>query len=379
MPRRGQNIYKRKDGRWEGRYISGRRPDGKAVYRSVYAATWQEVRRRLDRAKSENAHAVQPDRTARYTLTVKTLSLQWLEAVQSRVKPATYARYTHLLSRHLLPALGEVQAERLTVGAVSAMVNEKLRAGRLDGRGGLSPKTVQDMVIILKSVLKTAELSCPLPNCAAAVRLPKAKPPELQTLSREEISRLETALRQRRDNSSAGVLLCLYTGIRLGEACALRWSDIDWETEVAHIHGTVSRLPCGEDASGRKTRLAVTSPKTRSADRLIPLPRTLSGQLRTLAACQDRDAFVLTGSRNRMMDPRTYQYRFQALLRELGIPHFKFHTLRHTFATECLLRGVDVKSLSETLGHSTVQMTLDRYVHPGLEARKRQLENLSFG
>lgn len=374
MARKGENIYKRKDGRWEGRYISGRKENGRARYTSIYGHSYMEIKEELNKRRAEHADK----KLSACRLTVKVLCLQWLDQVRSTVKESSYFRYEQLVKKHIIPTLGGQRADTLTGNFLSRFVNGKLEHGRLDGKGGLSAKTVQDITIVVKSVLKLAEQEYGLTNRSSTVKLPKAGQAEAHVLCSTDTLRLEQHLRSMPDNSNAGILLCLYTGIRLGEVCALRWSDIDWEKHILRIRKTVLRLPRGSDDSEGKTRLTLTKPKTKSAEREIPLPSALWEYLGRIAKCQNENAYILTGQVGRFMDPRTYQYRFQSLLKRLRIEPVCFHSLRHTFATQSIQCGIDVKSLSEILGHATVEMTLKRYVHSSMEIKCRQIEQLKF-
>jgi len=374
MPKRGENIYKRKDKRWEGRYIVGRRETGKAIYKSVYGHTYKEVKSKLDKERGSGFIKAAPFGQ----ITVEVLCLQWLEHVRSTVKESTFARYKLLIDNHIVPVLGEIRGDRLTLNTLSQFVNEKLERGRLDGSGGLSPKTVQDMVIVLKSVMKLAALQYGITDYAAHLKLPKAARPDIAALSVNEIALIEDECLRVKNNGSLGLLLCLYTGIRLGEACAVRWSDVSWEENTLRIQKTVVRLPRRSDESEAKTRLTITRPKTKNANRIVMIPAWLAAELKALSEKQERDAYILTGTSSRFMDPRTYQYGFKSLLKRLGVEDAKFHILRHTFATMCLRSGVDIKTLSEVLGHSKVQLTLELYVHSSMEAKRSQMSELRF-
>lgn len=372
--RTGENISRRKDKRWEARVLVGHKEDGRPRYRYFYGRSYQESKEKRNRYLEEHGNAADAPPCR---LTAKILFEQWLAQKRSTVKASSYYQYKRLIQTHILPELGALRVDALTANILTQFINDKLTGGRRNGKGGLSPKTVQDIVIILRSALRLAEQVYHQPSQAAAIKAPRAAQPEIQVLNESEIQRLEGHLREQRDNSSVGFRLCLYTGLRLGEVCSLRWSDIDWNTGVLRIRQTVVRLP-SQDGGVRKTRLTLTSPKTKRAVREIPLPGQLLQELRAAACGQSAEAFVLTGLRERMMDPRTYQNQFKRLLERLNIRHIPFHGLRHTFATVCVRQGMDVKSLSEILGHATVKMTLDRYVHPSLEVKRRQMEQLRF-
>ncbi len=372
--RTGENISRRRDKRWEARLLVGHTEDGRPRYKYFYGGSYQEAKGKRSRYLEEHGNTADAPPCR---LTAKILFEQWLAQKRGTVKASTFYQYKRLIQTHILPDLGALRVDSLTANILTQFINSKLDNGRLNGKGGLSPKTVQDIVIILKSALRLAEQIYHLPNQTAAIKAPRTAQPEIQVLDEEEIQRLEGYLREQKDNSSVGFRLCLYTGLRLGEVCALRWSDIDWNTGVLRVRHTVVRLPA-QDGGPRKTCLTLTSPKTKRAVREIPLPARLLERLRTIACGQSAEAFILTGLRERMMDPRTYQNQFRRLLERLNIRHIPFHGIRHTFATVCARQGMDVKSLSEILGHATVKMTLDRYVHPSLEVKRRQMERLFF-
>ena len=365
----GENIYHRKDGRWEGRYIRGYREDGRAQYASVYGRTYQEVKEKRNRRLTE--HMNTPSPVCR--MTVKELCLQWLKWKQNTIKESSYFHYERLIKTHIEPVLGSLRASALTVNTLSRFVDDKLAHGRLDKTGGLSAKTVQNIVVVVKAVMKLAGLEYGLQNRTEAIKLPRIEQAEVQVLNNADIQRLEAHLWANADNSNAGMLLCSCTGLRLGEVCALQWSDIDWDRGVLHVRKTVQRLPQQDSENCSKTHLTLTKPKTKTAEREIPIPPNLASYLHTAAQGQAPDAFIATGKPSRIMEPRTYQYRFQSLLKKLGIGHIPFHGLRHTFATRCIQAGMDVKGLSEILGHTTVSMTLNRYVHPSLETKRQQM------
>lgn len=372
MSRKGENIYERRDGRWEARYISGRRADGRAIYTSVYESSYTKVRE-----KRSQALAALSSQKPVCKLTIKELCGQWLGQARNTVKESSYCRYEHIVKKHILPELGTLQADALTANALRNFSSRKIEKGRLDGRGGLSEKTVQDMVIIVKSVMKLAALEYGLQNRTEAVKPPRAEPPEINVLNEVELQRLERRLQDTPDNSSAGIRLSLRLGLRLGEVCGLRWSDIDWKRQIVHVRKTAQRVYRTASGTGSKSQLTLTSPKTRRSVREIPLPPDLFTYLRRIAQGQKTDAFIATG-KEQLMDPRTYQYRFKSLLKKLEIRSVSFHTLRHTFATLCIQQKMDVKTLSGILGHSSVSMTLNRYVHTTEANMRHQMENLRF-
>ncbi|MCD8341207.1 MAG: site-specific integrase [Clostridiales bacterium] len=373
MPKRGENIYKRKDGRWEGRCICGRKENGKARYKSVYGPSYKETKEKLQQLKTE---ASKPTENCR--IIFSSLCLEWLLSARNIVKPSTYARYELLVQKHIIPQLGSLRADQLTANKLSAFINAELNHGRLDGSGGLSAKTVCDICIVVRSIVRMGQVRYNLPNYISDVRLPKAPAGEVLTLADADLFRLEEYLFAVPAASNLGLLICLYTGIRLGEICALRWSDIDWASGTIHVCKSVERLPCPKTYDGNKTQLVIATPKTAKSNSVIPLPTKLINHLRQFAVSQTPNAFIATGQEEKIMDPRTYENRFSRLLQKLDIAHVKFHAMRHTFATRSIRSGMDAKCLSEILGHATVAMTLNRYVHTSLDSKRRQMERLDF-
>ena len=198
----------------------------------------------------------------------------------------------------------------------------------------------------------------------------KTRKKTIGTFSRTEQALLLESIYRQMDKFMAEVLLCLYTGLRLGELCALRWEDIDFEGKTLTVNRTVQRIAVPGHMT--KTILLETPPKSESSKRTIPLTPEL---LQILSQFKGKNPYVFGGEKP--LDPRTMQYRFKKILKEAGIESRTFHTLRHTFATNCVENGTDVKALSELLGHSDVKITLNRYVHPTMDSKRKQIGALS--
>ncbi len=358
MARKGENIYKRRDGRWEGRYLCGRKPDGRARYASVYGKSYTEVRERLRPLKAANTAAL-----PRCPLTVSQLFEGWLAAKRTKIKPSSFARYEMLARRHILPALGAMQVRTLTAQKLGGFVDGLRRA---DGRGALAPKTVSDILIVCKSALRLAARQYALEPGLLDFSAPAVRPRPVEVFSDREAAALTKAAGE--DPHGASYLLCLNTGLRLGEVCALKWSDLDFSESVLRVSRTAIRLKGG---------LTVQTPKTASSARTIPLTAQMLSLLARLRRGAAQDAYILTGLTGRPMEPRTVQHRFHRFLRENGLRDRNFHTLRHTFATRCMAHGADAKLLSEILGHSSVRTTLQLYVHPSLEQKRSCLAAVS--
>lgn len=359
MSKRGLNIYKRRDGRWEGRFKCGFSADGQAKYHSVYARSYSAVREILEREKAARNQCCPPK------CTVGELCRLWLCSVQNRVKESTFANYTVKLRKHVLPRFAGMKYEALTASVLNNFISDKLKSG-------LSEKYVSDIVVLMKSIARFGSRNYNYPNKIEFVTLPKAfKQAEKPLLDREEQQRLQRALMREPTPANVGVLLSAATGIRIGELCALRWADIDLEKSILTVRRTVQRI-CNIGTSG--TRLVISAPKSRSSVRQIPLPEFILPVLRENRA--EEDCYILSGTR-KLVEPRTLQNRFKRLLCRLSLPQVSFHTLRHQFATRCAELGFDVKTLSEILGHHSVEVTLNRYVHSTLERKRDCMKLLS--
>ena len=362
MPKRGENIYKRKDGRWEGRYIRGRSPSGRAEYGYVYAGSYRECRAK--RQKCLDACREAPVATS--LLTLNQAAERFLADKQDDLKRSTLARYTYVLEHYIQPVLGAVLLSQLTANQIS----EFLR--RLQ-KNGLSGKSARDVGVLLKSILRYSakKLDCPSPGMT--VELPAYRRKQIDIFYPDEIRRLAQMIMDEPTTTGIGILLTLNTGLRLGELCALQYKDIDLRNGVVHVRKTVQRI-----RSGDRTSLMVLPPKSDSARRTIPLPGDMAALLQKLVQSHPNgENYLLTG-KNMPMEPRTMQYQYRALLKAAGIPYRNFHTLRHTYASRCVERGVDIKSLSEMLGHADVRTTLQVYVHSSLEHKMRVIQSICF-
>lgn len=375
MGRHGENIYKRIDGRWEARVICGYSLQGKARYRFLYGKSYQEAKDKRNALLRElgSASAVSTVPAGSRKLTVEQLLQEWIADHRSSIRQSTYARYQGILQRHLLPELGHYLLSALTNDLLDRYLREKLRCGRADGKGGLAPKTVADLRSVLLLALNYASrrgYSC---GVSGPLYLPKSVPPRIRVLTRSEQTRLEKALLNSDEPVCLGVLLTLYSGLRIGELCALQWDDLHFEDGTLSVSKAVLRVQDTSFGSGPKTQVFVSRPKTASSVRTIPLPRFV---LRRLEPFRRGAAdYLLTGT-GKFMEPRLCLNKYKALLRRAGVEPTTFHALRHTFATRCVESQFDPKSLSEILGHANVSTTLQRYVHPSMEMKKQQMERL---
>lgn len=362
MSKRGLNIYRRKDGRYEGRYADGYGENGKTKYRSIYGKTYTEVKEKLLQIK---AKIISPETES--GLTVKELFTEWLSAKQTQTKASTYANYAFKAEKHLIPAFGSLKIEKLSPSKVYEFIMEKRSKG-------LSNKYISDLIIVLKNMTRYAAKVHHCVNPIANVELPKKEKHELDLYNKSEQNRLKSALLTDMDITKLAIMLALFTGVRIGELCGLKWADIDLAAKTIRIERTIQRIRVRGKAN--RTELVVSTPKSHFSMRTIPLPAFLVRMLKAFKP-SNTDAFIVTGN-SKLPDPRTMQYRFKALLIKIELRTLNFHSLRHLFATNCVELGFDVKTLSEILGHSSIEITLNRYVHSSIERKRQCMDMLSL-
>lgn len=376
MPRKGENIYKRKDGRWEARYIKQRTPDGKAVYGYVYAKSYKEAKSKVQKCLIAVANSCATSVSSQQhqeSSSFECVANEWYTSILPQVKESTSNKYRNLLDSYIVPLFGKLSLAQLSFEIIEEGANQLLTSGGKSGTG-LSAKTVADTLSVIRNILKYAARSGHTVKCEVSSIQIKRNPQEMRVLSRGEQERLCKYLYSDLCACNIGILLSLFTGIRIGELCALKWEDISLQEQTMHIRQTMQRI---QDRSGvnQKTKIVVTAPKSACSIRTIPLPGHL---VKIIAEYRTTDTgFFLTNSNMRYIEPRTMQNKFQKALKNCSIESVNFHTLRHTFATRCVELGFDVKSLSEILGHASVNITMNRYVHPSLDLKKKNMQRLS--
>lgn len=290
----------------------------------------------------------------------------WKEDKRQYVKPSTIAAYILLLENHINPAFGK-----------SCFINEQdVQSFVLKkNAAGLSQKTVKDMLIVLKMVIKFGAKHGWMQYQDWSIKYPtEQKGKELEVLS---ISHQKKLMQYVTDNftfRNLGIYICLSTGMRIGEVCALKWSDIDVGTETIHVNRTIERIYIIE-GNERRTELVIGSPKTKNSIREIPISKELMKLIRPLKKLMNDDYFVITNEA-KPTEPRTYRNYYKQLLKQLGIPDLKFHGLRHSFATRCIESKCDYKTVSVILGHANISTTLNLYVHPNMEEKKKCINQM---
>ena len=376
MARRGENIYKRKDGRWEARAIKGYNEQGKAVYAYFYGRSYREAKDRMFMALPYVEYEPMQDcQKAGNAICFGVILDNWLDISKAKLKESSYAKYHNLVHNHIKPSLGKHLLSGINNTEINRLVLEKLKQGK-HGSKGLSEKTVKDILTIVKAALRYAKDESLLADINIKVTLPKKRPKDMRILSTDEQTVLEKFLCTDMDESKLGIYLCMYTGVRIGEVCAMLWGDISLGEGVLTVKRTMQRVQALEAEVSAKTKITITDPKSNFSVRTIPLPECLLDKLKQFYPT-DKNAYLLTGDVKRFIEPRTYQYRFKSYLSQCGIKDANFHSLRHTFSTRCVSLGFDNESLSEILGHSNVNITLNRYVHPSLAMKRNNMSKLT--
>lgn len=359
MARHGENIYKRKDGRWEGRYIKGYGADGKSIPGYVYGKTYKEAKEKLTYAK---VNAQEKVKRISSDMTVSDWFDKWLES-QKRIKRSSYTTYSSNINKHIKKKLGKIKLKALTDEHIQCFIDDLSKK--------LAAKSVRSVFSILRLGLNDANDKNLSIELCKKIKLPKVKRKEVKVFTKTEQKAIEQYIEQSKNPNDIGILICFYTGIRIGELCALDISeDIDLKRGVISIQHTLYRVK--SEKSNKKTELRISTPKSESAIRDIPLPKFLIAKLSAI----EKGSGFLIQKKGKHIEPNVYSRRYKKILQELDIPYRKFHATRHTFATRALEIGMDIKTLSEILGHSSPTVTLNLYSHSLPEHKKKEMDRL---
>ncbi|MBQ9805019.1 MAG: site-specific integrase [Clostridia bacterium] len=296
----------------------------------------------------------------------------WLENyVKPSVKQRTYTRYREIVEQHIVTQLGKLELSEITPYVLQCYVTDLLKSGNLKTGKGLSANSVNSIITVIQNTLKTAySLGMISEYAGEKIKRPRSCEKKIECFSVSEQKKIEQYILNEKNTRFFGVLLCLYTGLRIGELLALEWSDIDMSKGELRVHKTCHY---GKDEKGVFGRI-IGVPKTQSSIRTIPIPKQLMPRLREIKK-RSLSTHVVANGLN-FISIRSYQRSFASLLKKLNIQHRGFHSLRHTFATRALECGMDVKTLSEILGHKSPTVTLNRYAHSLMEHKKEMMNKL---
>lgn len=290
----------------------------------------------------------------------------WKADKKQYVKKSSYAAYVLLIENHILPVFGN--ATKIEEAEVQVFVFQKLEQG-------LSQKTIKDILIVLKMILKFGAKHNWISYTPFNIQYPTEREKQsMEVLSRTDQKKVMQYIQNHFTFRNLGVYLCLNTGMRIGEVCALTWEDINTDTGIIHVRKTIQRIYSIEDGT-RKTELILDSPKTINSIREIPMSIDLLKLLKPIKKIVNPTFFVLTNDA-KPTEPRTYRSYYKILMEDLGMPKLKFHGLRHSFATRCIESNCDYKTVSVLLGHSNISTTLNLYVHPNFEQKKKAINQM---
>lgn len=366
MGRRGENIYKRTDGRWEGRYIKGRKVDGSAHYGYVYAYRYNEVKDRLAVLKAEVMLQHTQVYRAQYVGTLSDWSNHWLEGViRPVVKASTYVSYKNKLQYHVIPFIGEVKVRDLSKTDMEIILKEM--------QIKLANSSIRAVFRVVSTCLdKAVSLGFLYTNPVKLITLPKLERHTVRALSREEQQRLVAEIDQKEQYFP--ISLALQTGMRIGEICGLKWEDIDFSHDLIEVKRTLQRVSNATTAC-QKTQIIEGSPKSLASYRKIPVTEELKKQLIKMKK-RSTSEYVLSQNR-KPLEPRLITYRFSKIRKKLGLDNYVFHSLRHSFATRCLELGGNIAAISSLLGHSSTKMTLDCYTNSFLSEERKLIQQVA--
>ncbi len=371
MPKKGENIYKRKDGRWEGRIQKKDMLTGKNKYQSIYGKTYKEIKEKMILAR-------QMQNVSFCGMPLGSAAQLWLQSKKREWKPGTYAFYCQLVTKYIIPCMQDISIDRINSQVMEEFV--------MCVRGQKSDKPLSNNYLfqicatvgrIMAYVNQKYETNIPVPRNPVTR---KKNVGHMELPDESSLILLEKYLIGHcQEDTCLGILIAFHTGIRIGELSALKWKDINVEEGIIYIRRNLIRVKeekKGASDEKRATQIMEQSPKTFDSVRAIPLPPKIVTILRVYQKADTE--YVISGVKNPWAEPRTIQYRFKSILIKCNLEYFNFHMLRHSFATRCVCMGLDIKSLSELLGHSDIKVTLNLYVHSTIQQKKKMMERYNF-
>ena len=354
------STYLRRDGRWESRFSLGV-VNGKRQSKSFYGRTREEAEGKLISTVLGNASATETE------MTVRELCCEWLSVSSHRVKLSTLANYRMKIEKHIIPQFGEMMCYEVTSKMAYGFMQDKLD-------NGLSARYVADIMVLLKTVFKYAQREYNIANPFCNIVMPKCSKSEVRLLNDNEQKKLRGYLNEHNNSITLGITLALAMGLRVGEVCGLMWSDIDLKKRILTVNRTVQRVSVYDGDS--KTKVIVSPPKSQTSAREIPIPAGVFSILKNMQG--DDEHYIISGS-TKPVEPRTMQYHFAKILKNVDLPSVKFHSLRHCMASAAIEAGFDVKTLAEILGHARIELTMNLYVHSNMDRKRRCMDKLKWG
>lgn len=299
---------------------------------------------------------------------------EWLLDKKNYIKESTYANYSTNIFNHIIPKLGDYYLKDISHKIIQEFLLKLSKEGNKSNNGGLSEKTIKDIAIIVKGSIKKAINDNLVDYIELSFNYPKThKDKKIYILTKSEQNKITNYSIENLSNKNLGILISLYSGLRIGEVCALRWENIDFKKGILTIDKTIQRIYI-KDKDKNISKVIITTPKTKNANRDIPINNCFLNILKNFKG--KGNEYIISGN-EKYIEPRTYRKHFEKVLNINKIKHINFHSLRHTFATNCISAGVDYKTVSELLGHANVNITLNLYVHPRMSQKKKCIDLIS--
>ncbi|NKC68528.1 tyrosine-type recombinase/integrase [Vagococcus fluvialis] len=364
MVRRGENIYKRKDGRWEGRYIKDRKENGRIIYGYIYSKNYLDLKNKLIISKSLYQENYSDIKFNDFTFegTLKECIPIWQKEIFNVVKSSTYASYCHKMENYIVPSLGEYKVRNIDKKIIESWL--------LKLKNKLASSSIRVVFLTLKSFFKVLKIKkLIIVNPCNAIVLKENNSRRNKALSENE--QLILQKNSHKHPKGLAVNLALETGLRIGELSGLKWCDIDFDLNILHVRRTVQRINNPDKKSNTKTIILIGKPKTTYAERDIPITSNMSNLLLKSKKTNSGE-FVFGGEKP--AEPRVMSNWLKSISKDALGKTVNFHLLRHSFATRCIEKQVPVTTISELLGHSSVKMTLDIYTSSFLEEKRKAIE-----
>lgn len=393
MAKKGNNegsIRRRSNGTWEGRYTDGVNGEGKQIQRSVYGKTKKEVADKLHTIFYQKQQGIYVTPTK---VLIKDWLIEWLHNyAHIMVRPSTYISYEGYIYNHIIPMIGDLPIQKLTPPIVQNFYNDRFLNGRTDGKGGLSSKTLRNMHNMFHQAMEQAKINgLIMQNPTDNAIIPKSQKKEMRVLSVQEQLQLLSVIHLHR--LGFAIKFDLATGLRIGELCALKWTDLNYQKKTVKISRTLQRIKTNQlereelDGSENMTMVVEGDVKTSSGFREIPIPDKIWMELMQHQQLQQQEymtygipilanGYIFAMPFGTCVEPSTMRDALNYLLAAAGIEHANFHSLRHTFATRAIEAGMPVKTLSDILGHSQVQITMDLYCHSSIDHMRDSMNAL---
>lgn len=299
-------------------------------------------------------------------LKIKDIIQCWKNEKAKYVKQSTISAYTLMINKHILPAFGEVKL--VSNKKVQDFVLQKFAQG-------YKPKTIKDILVILKMIIKFGEIHHQTAHVEFNIKFPPAKEkPLISTFCRADYKKLLAYVQNNFTFKNLGICICLLSGLRIGEICGLKWQDVNIKESTITITRTIQRI-YSPSPNGKKTKVIIGLPKTQNSVREVPISSTLSKLLNPLKRVVNNNYYIITNAPT-PCEPKTYRDHYNKIVKALGIQKLKFHAIRHSFATRCIESNCDYKTVSAILGHANISTTLNLYVHPNSEQKKKCVDQM---